>query len=172
VKVNVGTRNPAKLEAVSGVLDRLFEGVELTGVKVDSGVPDQPRGGEAVQGALNRARAVLADADLGIGIEAGLFKVPGMEIVMDVQYCVVLDKHGGMTVGHGMGFALPPKALALIEQGKELNDVMFELYGEEDIGSREGAIHYFSNGAMDRAKLTEQAVLAAMVPRLRPDVYG
>ncbi len=41
----------------------------------------------------------------------------------------------------------------------------------KDIGKREGAIGFLSEGRMNRQELTEIAVLMAMVPRLRRGLY-
>jgi len=48
---------------------------------------------------------------------------------------------------------------------------MEALTGIERIGHKMGAIGFLSRGLLDRAQLTEQAVLMALLPRLRPDLY-
>ena len=48
---------------------------------------------------------------------------------------------------------------------------MAELTGETGIGRTRGAIGFLSEGRMDRTELTEAAVLMAMVPRIRKDLY-
>jgi len=54
----------------------------------------------------------------------------------------------------------------------EIGRVMERLTGIERIGGRMGAIGYLSRGKLDRVRLTEQAVLIAMIPRPSPKLYG
>src|SRR2546430_14737256 len=48
---------------------------------------------------------------------------------------------------------------------------MARLTGIRDIGSKEGAIGYLTERRLDRDALTESAVLMAMVPRIRRELY-
>ena len=59
LKVNVGTRNPLKVEAVRAVFARAFGPVEVEAVEVDPGVPKEPFGEEIARGAVRRAREAL-----------------------------------------------------------------------------------------------------------------
>jgi inosine/xanthosine triphosphatase len=90
----------------------------------------------------------------------------------DVQYCAVLDRSGRITVGHGPGFAYPPKVLEKVKAGATVGEAMARLSGIRGIGSKEGAIGYVTEGRLDRKRLTESAVLMAMVPRIRRDLYS
>lgn len=170
--IRVGSINPVKVKAVHGIMHRLFSeefDIAVEGVEVDPGVPDEPWEDDVKKGAENRARAALADADLGVGIEAGLFKVHGKTI--DIQYCVIIDQEGNMTWGHGPGFRYPPKVYEEVAKGRVVGEAMSEMTGIEDIGRKGGSIHYLTKGILDRTSLTEQAVLMAMVPRIRKDLY-
>ncbi|HLF24651.1 MAG TPA: pantetheine-phosphate adenylyltransferase, partial [Burkholderiales bacterium] len=100
----VGSDNPVKVEAVRRVVERAFPKGRVALAKVASGVPEQPFEHEIVRGAANRARAALAwdgSAVLGVGIEAGIVFDPRAGQHHDVQYCVVADRAGGATIGHG-----------------------------------------------------------------------
>jgi len=88
-----------------------------------------------------------------------------------VQYCAVVDKRGRVTLGHGPGFAYPPAVVARVKAGKTVGDAMEELTGKKGIGQTTGAIGFLTEGRMDRTRLTEDAVLMAMVPRIRKDLY-
>ena len=48
---------------------------------------------------------------------------------------------------------------------------MEELTGRKGIGRTTGAIGFLSGGRMDRTKLTEAAVLMALIPRIRKELY-
>ena len=74
-QVSVGSTNPTKVGAARRIFAELFPDLEVIGISVPSGVPDQPVGEEAtIQGALNRAKAALAatGAEWGVGLEGGV----------------------------------------------------------------------------------------------------
>ncbi len=169
--VHVGTDNPVKVRAVRRVLGDLFDRVRVRGVAVATGVPEQPVDQQAAVGAMNRARAALQDADFGIGIEAGLVWDASVGDYLDVQYCAIVDRAGRVTLGHGPGFEYPPAVIAHVKAGKTVSEAMAELTGVREIGSKYGAIGYLTERRMDRDTLTEAAVLMALVPRIRRDLY-
>ncbi len=167
--VNVGSDNPVKIAAVREVLRRLHPDLIVNPVAVSRTVGEQPWGTEAERGAEARARECLGIGDLGIGIEAGVLeKSDGL---YDVQHCVIVDGMGRTTSGHGMGFRYPPAVADLVRKGMTVGDACAQLFEEGDQGSGKGAIGILTNGILDRKALTEQAVLAALVPRIRIDLY-
>lgn len=173
IRAAVGSINPVKVQAVENVLKEFFD-VEVIPVDVESKVPKQPIGEETIQGAINRARQALekTDADLGIGIEAGLFKVPFAKSgYFDQQYCAIIDRSNRVTLGCGPGFEYPEGVIKEVLQGKEIEEAMEKLSGIIKIGEKIGAIGYLSRGYMNRVKLTEQAVLVAMIPRINKKLY-
>jgi inosine/xanthosine triphosphatase len=174
MRVHVGSSNPVKLEAVRRVFTRAFldEIIDVVLVPVEPGVPSQPLGDEVARGAVARARAALQGADYGVGIEAGLIYHHALKLHFDVQFCAIVDRAGRVTVGHGPGFVYPRRVLqAVLEEGQTVGQAMEALTGIEHIGHKMGAIGFLSQGLMDRRALTEQAVLMALLPRLRPDLY-
>lgn len=171
IVVHVGTDNPVKVRAVRHVLADIYDRVRVKGVAVSTGVPEQPVDQQAAVGAMNRARAALTDADFGVGIEAGLLWDASVGDYLDVQYCAVVDRAGRVTLGHGPGFEYPSAVIARVKGGKTVSQAMGELTGVREIGSKYGAIGYLTERRMDRDTLTEAAVLMAMVPRIRRDLY-
>ncbi len=167
--VNVGSENPVKLAAVREVLQRFFPKLSVNAVVVTRTVGEQPWGGEAELGAEARARDCLGKGDLGIGIEAGVLE--RSDGLYDVQHCAIVDGTGWTTRGHGMGFRYPPAVADLVWKGMTVGDACAQLFEEGDQGSGKGAIGILTNGVLDRKTLTEQAVLAAMVPRIRKELY-
>jgi inosine/xanthosine triphosphatase len=168
----VGSTNPVKVAAVREVLEALFSEeleVDVEGLDVASDVPSEPWEDDVIKGACNRARKAIGDGDLGVGIEAGLFKVH--DEVLDVQYCAIYDKEGHMTLGHGPGFRYPPKVLEEVAKGRTVGEAMGELTGIEDIGRKGGSIDHLTKGVLNRTELTKQAVLMALVPRIRKELY-
>ncbi len=174
VRVSLGSSNPVKRDATASAFARVFGGAKVMGHDVASGVPDQPRGDETWTGALARARAARAldpEASFAVGIEAGLIDQAGR--VFDVHIAAVLDRGGRVTWGHGPGFQLPEAALHEVEKhGRTVGDAIGDLAGDPDIGRGEGAVGFLSRGRVDRLDLAREAVLAALVPRIRPDLYG
>ncbi|MGQ0796753.1 MAG: inosine/xanthosine triphosphatase [Methanobacteriota archaeon] len=169
--VRVGTNNPVKARAVRRVFERLRVPAKVRAVRVPRDVPEQPFGREAVQGAIGRAKAALGTGDFGVGIEAGLAWDAVAEDYFDVQYCAVVDRSGRTTVGHGPGFVHPPEVVRRVQDGATVGEAIARLSGVADVGRKQGAIGYLTNRVLDRDRLTEAAVLMAMVPRIRRELY-
>lgn len=173
--VAVGSDNPVKIDAVGRVFGRAFKDPLVKGRKVPSRVAEQPVGEATWTGAKERAHAALASlsgADFGVGIEAGLLRVTKEARWYDVQVCAIVDAGGRVTTGVGPGFEHPPSVTRdVLEGGKTVGDAVGALAGDPDIGRKVGAVGWLSAGALDRTALTESAVLMAMLPRMRPEIY-
>jgi len=165
IKIAVGSTNRVKLEAVRSVMERIFGSVIIMPVDVESGVPEQPMELQTRTGAVNRARSAIGDNDLAVGIEAGVFRTE--DGLYDFQYCAILDKNGEMTVGVGPGFKYPDDVAELVLNGMTVSEAMHKLYGDPEIGRKQGAVGLLSKGLLDRKTLTEQSVVAAMIPRMK-----
>ena len=164
IRISVGSLNPVKTEAVRTVMERIYGEVILTSSDVSSGVPEQPWGEETYKGAVNRAKAAMKDCDLAVGIEAGVFEV--YDGLYDVQHCAILDKSGRMTIGMSSGFRYPDDVIELLRKGMTVGEAMKQLYTKDSRGRKEGAVGVLSKGLLDRKSLTEQSVMAAMIPRM------
>ncbi len=164
IDIAVGSANPVKVEAVRNVMERIFGQVRIFAYDVPSGVPEQPFGDQTQEGAKNRAKAALHDHALSVGIEAGVFEM--FDTLYDFQYCAILDRGGRYTIGTGSGFRYPDSVVELVRKGKTVGEAMKIVYGETNAGKTMGAIGILSKGQLDRRSLTEQSVLAAMIPRI------
>lgn len=176
LRVVVGTANRLKVEAVEGAFRRAFPRIRLSvrGVRVRSGVPEQPYGHDAFRGARQRATNALARdarADYAVGVEAGLVRNGPMERWLDIQYASVVDRDGRWSDAHGGGFYYPPGILRAVRRGATVSQAVGPVARDRRIGSTIGAVGFLSRGALDRRELTEQAVLLALLPRLRPELY-
>ena len=167
VDIAVGSANPVKIAAVRSVMERIYGEVRITGIDVPSGVPPQPFGDQTHQGSVNRAKAALGNHDMGVGIEAGVFEM--LDGLYDIQHCTIITRDGRMTYGHGSGFRYPDSIAKLVRKGMTVGDAVKQVYGNTEIGKKQGAIGLLSNGLIDRKSLTEQSVIAAMIPRIRSD---
>lgn len=163
IDIAVGSLNPVKIEAVRTVMERIFGEVRIFAFDAPSGVPEQPFNEQTVQGAKNRAKAALNGHTLSVGIEAGVFDRHGT--LYDFQYCAILDRDGNYTIGTGSGFRYPDSVVELVRKGMTVGEAMKKVY-ENNPGRSQGAIGILSRGLLDRKSLTEQSVLAAMIPRL------
>ncbi|MGF3498706.1 MAG: inosine/xanthosine triphosphatase [Candidatus Methanosuratincola sp.] len=175
--VAVGSSNPVKVQAVKNVLSRFFPHVEVIMKEVSSIVPPQPLGiDETIRGAIGRAKRALeleGRAEMGVGIEAGFLQVPhSISGWMDQQFAAIADRRGIVTIGGSPSFEYPAEVVLQVLSAKsEVGKVMDAITGIEDLGRRQGAIGYFSKGALDRVRLSEIAVLMAMIPRLNEEIY-
>ncbi len=160
----VGSMNPVKVEAVRSVMEKIYGEVRITAVDAPSGVPPQPFGDQTHQGSLNRARAALGSHDMAVGIEAGVFEM--LDGLYDIQHCSIVSSDGRETYGQGSGFRYPDAIAEQVRAGMTVGDAVKKVYGDSDIGRRQGAVGLLSRGLLDRKSLTEQSVMAAMIPRL------
>ena len=176
MRIAVGSTNPTKVKAVENVMRRIYGDVDVIGVEVDSGVPDQPIGVEEIaRGAVNRAKMALekTNADLGVGIEAGIYPFPGtLTGYLDVQVCAIVSPDGRITIGHGPGFEYPPVVIErILKEGVEAGVAMGELVKDLELKRKVGAIGILSRGLLTRTELNEIAVLMAMIPRMNPELF-
>jgi len=167
MKVAVATDNPIKMRAVEHVVSEMFGNmhVRIQQLSLDLDLPEQPMGKAIAEGAVCRAQAAQrqADADVGIGIEAGLMQLPGTKSWMSVQVCAIADRTGECSMGMGPGYELPQPILDAVLSGEPLREA-FERVLEQDDPERRGAIFFLSDGAIDRMDLTTQAVRMALIP--------
>lgn len=176
MRIAVGSSNSVKVKAVEKVFSKFFE-VFVVAVPVSTEVPPQPVGLDVtIRGAVSRARNALAsseDAELGVGIEAGLIQVPGtISGYMDQQFAAIADRSGRVTLGGGPSFEYPQSIVSrVLGEGMEVGAAMDLLTGVHELGQKQGAIGYFSKGRLDRTALSEQAVLMALLPRINQGLY-
>lgn len=177
VRVSVGSGNPVKVDAVRQEMGRVLPGLDLEvqGHTIRSGVPEQPRDGETLTGARNRAFGAMGawrEADYAVGVEAGMNQGPDGTAWFDAQVCVVQDRLGHTTVGWGPAFQYPDWVTARTLRGEMVSDILGPVADDDRIGSTTGAIGYLTDGRMDRTELTRIAVLMAFVPRIRSGLYA
>lgn len=175
MKVMVGSGNPVKRGATEDAFREVFGSeVRVEGAEVDSGVPDQPMGGQTWEGARNRARALLDlpqahDAQYAVGIEGGIERVAGCWFAFGAM--CVRHRDGREGIGGSPRFRLPERVMAGIEAGRELGDVMDEITGESGTKRRGGAIDFLTAGTVDRRRLYRSGLLMALAPFARPEAF-
>ncbi len=165
MKIAVGTTNPVKLQAVHAVFALLFpdKTCEVLGVKVSSGVNDQPMSDtESVKGARTRAKAAfqaIKGADFGVGLEGGLEQVENLWFTGNIA-CVVSNSK----TGYGMSpkVLIPQELMDEISNGHDLSEAMHTVTGIADIGKKQGLLGYVTMGHITRQSASEQAIVAAL----------
>lgn len=173
--VAVGSTNPAKVQPTADVLQRLFGPCRVEPVAVDSGVPAQPLSLEETRrGAERRARAALAavpEAVWGVGVEGGVH-VDEEGRGWLVTVAAVADRRGVVTIGEGLRLVLPDPMVSALREGRELAEVVDAWFGVTGARTDPGAVGLLTRGLVTRRHLVADAVAAALVARLHPDLYG
>lgn len=157
LQVAIGTKNPAKVDAIING----FDGIEANFLptSVSSGVSEQPFSDEeTIQGAINRAKAALESegADLGIGLEGGVVETEfGMFLC---NWGAIIDKDNEPIIAGGARILLPDEIAKELKKGIELGDVMEAFTKQKDIRSHEGAIGIFTNHYVTRKDMFTHVV--------------
>ncbi|MFJ8245839.1 DUF84 family protein [Peribacillus asahii] len=152
MRVAVGSKNPAKVEAVM----KVFSEAEVLSLSVESGVSAQPFSDEeTIEGAVNRAKNCLqhSDAEIGIGLEGGV--VQTKQGLFLCNWGAMTTRDGGVWVAGGARIVLPDVVAKRLEQGEELGPVMDDFTQKANIHKKEGAIGVFTNERMTRVKMFE-----------------
>jgi len=179
MKIAIGTRNPIKIKGVELAFKRAkITPIEIISIPVKTSVGPQPIGlKRTILGALERACKSLSrviDAEYGIGLEAGLVELPGtITGFVDQQIAAIVDGDSRVSLGLSAAFEFPPIAVerVLKKEVEELETVMVEISGIRDIGESIGAIGYLTDNCITMLDLCFQAVLTALIPRIKPHLY-
>ncbi|CAJ1031521.1 Protein of unknown function DUF84, putative [Leishmania lindenbergi] len=173
----VGTTNRAKAESVMTVVNKCFPGEahEVCLCNVSSGVRDQPMSAEETQrGALNRAKAaleIIPGADYGVGLEGGIEDIAGRWFECGWM-AIVERKTGKCGIGSSARFEMSETIMRpILNEGKELAEVMDNLTGEQDVRSGLGAMGVLTAGHLGRAAAYEHGLVFALAPFLSDSKY-
>lgn len=168
----VGTTNKAKVESVRAAVNKCFPAQvhEVKSVNVDSGVSNQPMSAdETTKGAMNRAqRAIeqISDADFGVGLEGGLELINGKWFECGWM-CVIEKSTGRIGLGSSARFEMSSVLMnPILNEKKELSEVIDSLTGETDVRSGLGAMGVLTAGHLGRAAAYEHGFLFALAPFL------
>lgn len=177
MKIIVGTKNDAKLQAVREVIADylILKEAELIGKEISSGISDQPKSfEETVRGAQNRAKGVFDGNGLSIGLESGLVEVPlSQNGFMDICVCAIYDGKK-FSMGISSGFECPKEVNRLIfEEGLNMTEACNKigLSSNPKLGSAEGMIGILTKGRVDRKEYTKQALIMALIQIENEGIY-
>lgn len=168
MKVLIGTKNPGKVEGAKLALEKYFKDFEIEGIKVESGVNDQPVGIETYQGARNRVNNLVKyakdnniQADLFMSVESGLTSELGFWAITNIA--VIKNAKGEVGIGSSASFPVPNKYVDSIKN-ETLGVVMDRIFNESDLRSSTGGIGLLTHDVVTRIDLTKEAFLMALTP--------
>ncbi|WP_342543229.1 DUF84 family protein [Paenisporosarcina sp. FSL H8-0542] len=159
MKIAIGTKNQAKVNAVENICSSLLENVDFFSVSVPSNVSDQPIGDEeTLLGAKNRAWLAFKEsqAEISFGLEGGVKEINGQLFVCN--WGVLHTKTGQQFIAGGAQIPLPAEVAEPIRIGEELGPVMESYTKQVGIRHKEGAVGVFTNGLVNRSVMFEHIV--------------
>jgi inosine/xanthosine triphosphatase len=173
MKIVVASTNPVKIDCTRLGFARVFPHavLDISGISVPSGVPDQPMGdAETLQGALNRAanaRAQQPDVDYWVGIEGGLESI---DSVLFAFAWIVVMSDGLVGRSRTAAFGLPEEVATLIHQGYELGDADDRVFGRNNSKQGNGSVGLLTGDLMDRTDFYKESVVLALIPFINPSL--
>ncbi len=177
MKINIGSKNKAKIDALKEILKEYpdLSDAEVIFKDVDTGVSDQPKSlEETIDGAMKRATNCFKDCDFSVGLESGLMKVPETKTgYMDTTACAIYDGKN-FHLGLSSCFEYPPKVVKyILENNKNVSEAFLDLGLTENskLGADNGAIGILTKERLDRKEYTKQAIRTALIHLENKDLY-
>jgi inosine/xanthosine triphosphatase len=173
-KVIVGSTNPVKINSAKLAFEAAFpeEEFDVEGVSAVSQVRDQPMSNdETLLGARNRASDVRQkrQADYWVGIEGGIEEHE--EELEAFAWMVILDAEGTEGKARTSSFVLPHEVSLLVRAGLELGQADDQVFKQSHSKQKNGAVGLLTNDIIDRSEYYKQAVILALVPFMKPELY-
>jgi len=166
MKIAIGTKNPAKINAVKDAFKKMNLNIEALTESVKSEVSEMPLDNdEILLGAKNRAKNVYSffknKADYGIGIEGGIIKHQD-----DYYVRGWISIYNGKIYSNAGSLVLPfPKELGnhIFETREELGPLMDELMQDFEINKRQGSVGVMTNNVISRSHVFTDAIIAGFM---------
>ena len=177
MKINIGSKNKAKIDALKEILKDYpdFKEAEIISKDVNSGIADQPKSlDETIKGAMNRAKNAFENCKYSFGLESGLMKIPETKTgYMDFSACAIFDGKK-FHLGLSSAFEYPVKLTKyVLEKGVDVSAAAKELgFTKSDkLGAEEGMIGILTKGRLDRKAYTKEAIRMALIHLENKDLY-
>lgn len=152
--VAIGSKNPAKINAVKLAFKEINIEVDIHPMNVPSGVSEQPFSDEeTIKGAVQRAENCLNNngVDIAIGLEGG---VTESEFGLCVcNWGAIVEKEKTPIIAGGARIILPEEIASRLRAGEELGPVMDDYANKKNVRKKEGAIGIFTNGLVTREEM-------------------
>ena len=173
--VIVASKNPVKIAAAELAFATVFpnESFAFVGVETSSGVPDQPFGDEAREGAENRLEVITRlhpVAHYWVSQEGGL--VDEGDIMYNRAWIIIADDKGHIGQSSTPSFEIPTEIARLIRTGHELGSASDVYYGTTNLKEREGGIFLLTDGLVDRKSFYAQAAIIALAQVKNHHLYA
>lgn len=169
MKLAIGTTSELKIRALKKALDEMGIEADVSSIKTESGVSNQPFGyEETTNGARNRALAALGNGiyDMAMGVESGLMKIGGN--YFDIACIIIETKERVESISYSSGYFTPKWIVDEIkEQKTEYGHITQRLSGDTE----KDPLKYFSKNKMSREELLTQAIKIALVKAFNNDMY-
>jgi len=170
--VLVGSKNPTKINAVSGAFKKVFKNHIFTfvGKKTPSGVSNQPMSGvETKKGCKNRLFFLEKNysADFYVAIEGGLSYEKQKLFAFAWVY---IKTQGQLAKSKTSVFQLPKNISALVEKGFELGEADDFVFKRKNSKKKDGAIGILTKGIITRESYYKQAVILSLIPFLNKNL--
>jgi len=188
LRVAIGSLRPPKVEAVRAVMAKVtgFLGYQVEAVsyiarEVESGVSTMPLSVQEIRrGACNRALAVrrlveeeTGPVDFAIGLEGGFFILSAEDREhVHLQTWAFVHHNGAGYYGSSMSMPVPMAvAREVLENKKELGEVIDYFAGRKEVRNQDGAFGVFSLGLLSRQQALELALIGALAPFYHKKFY-
>lgn len=169
MRINIGSKNETKVQAVSEALkeSQIFKDAEVYPVNVVTEQFGHPIIMDlVVRGAMDRAKQAFQNCEYSFGIEGGLIEVPATKSgYMEVAVCAIYDGeqfHLGLSPGYEW-----PKSVTdlIVKKGLDGSQALREagFTNHEKIGTAEGGIWIFTHGKINRKEYNKLAVVMALI---------
>lgn len=175
MKILIGTANPGKIEAARRAFSKYFNDIEIEGIKVSSGVSDEPVNDEIYKGATNRIKELKKyanknniDADYYISAESGITDRLGRWMI--VSLAAMENKEGIEAWGIGPGYPVPDKYVDEIIK-KDLQVLMDRLFNDTNIGQKNGGISKITHNRVTRMDLNESAFIMCLTKYINGEIW-
>lgn len=169
---SVGTTNTPKSLATREVLEAsqyCHVDLKITNHKVNSDVPDMPTTlAELRDGAQNRAQTLrsIEKADYYVGMEGGVYKDQHSDIYWLTGVVYIESFAGEGHFGYSCHLEVPRSVVDGLFDGRnrDMEEVMQEISGIENIGDHQGSFHAWTDGVLSRKTQFVLATQCAIAP--------
>lgn len=171
MKILLGSKNPAKLNALQIALEKLsLNEYEIIPCDVLSNTNSKPIGFEIIRGAENRnihlkeyAIKNKIEYEYLCSIEGG-FSLDENGLPFVVTYCIIEDKKGKKSTGKSLGIRLTKTMFEYLKSGGSLNKIIEEILKSKNNKQSLGIIGYLTKGLYNRETVDSEAVISSLIP--------
>ena len=170
--INIGSKNPVKINAVKDAFSYYFKDIIVKSIEVKSIVSHTPLSSkDAVKGAKNRAKAAFKDCDYSVGIEGALIEYPTPSGYILTAAIVIYDGKE-FHMGGSPLLNLPKHIVNQVLDGKELGPLFDKITGIPDHKKHMGAVGFLTKEVIPRQKALETGVILALCSIINKDIYN